>query len=93
MCERAPERPKRYDEQGRELVFSFPPPQPRAYIVNRDRIFDFVKRRRNVVVGRPQPLLPDANVRRYLRARKNAAADFYGDVRDIQTHPDIEVRD
>jgi hypothetical protein len=86
------ERPKQFDEQGRELVFSFPPAQAHVYIVDRDRIFEYLKKRRKLASGRSQPLLPDANVRRYVRAQRNAA-DFFADVRDLQTHADIELRD
>ncbi|MGZ3503555.1 MAG: hypothetical protein ACXWNZ_07345 [Vulcanimicrobiaceae bacterium] len=92
--------PIHYDEAGREYVFRFAPRKPETYVVDRDRIFAFVKKRRKVLVGRSTdagfrmiettaPLLPDARLRAYLRDRKNTV-DFFQDVRDLQTHPEVE---
>jgi|GEM_PF-2101644 len=99
VVDEAPELPKQYDEQGREIVFRFTSHPQRVYVVDRDRIFDFIKRRRKAVSRRwtssglrlietTQPLLPDASVRRYVRGLKNAV-DFFADVRELQTHPEV----
>lgn len=84
----APE-PIEYDEEGRRYAFRFPRRQPQPVVIDRDRLFEYVRRRRPAADGRqPLPLLPDANVRRYVRDVRNRA-DFYTSVRELQTHPDV----
>jgi hypothetical protein len=101
IIDETPPPAKQYDEQGREVVFRFTASQAPTYVVDRDRIFDFIKRRRKAVSRRwtnaglrfietSQPLLPDASVRKYLRSQRNAA-DFFADVRDLQTHSEVEL--
>lgn len=84
----APE-PIEYDEDGRRYAFRFPRRQPQPVIVDRNRLFDYVRRRRPAPDGRRSlPLLPDMDVRRYVRDLRNRA-DFYTSVRELQTHPDV----
>lgn len=75
----APE-PIEYDEEGRRYVFRFARRQPQPVVIDRDRLFEYVRRR----------LLPDADVRRYVRDLRNRA-DVYTSVRELQTHPDVIV--
>ena len=75
----APTAREEFDEEGRLFVFRFARSTPQRYSIERDRIFDYLKRRR----------LPDAGQRRIRRDVRNRA-DFFSDVRDIQSHPDIE---
>lgn len=99
VVEALPE-PATYDEDGRRYAFRFAPAKPAAYAVDRERLFEFVKRRRRVMafgsIGdgaihyKTQRLLPDASERAYLRALKHAV-DFFEDVRDLQTHADVET--
>ena len=49
------------------------------YRLERDRIFEYMKRRR----------LPDAGQRQIRRDLRNSG-DLYADVRDLEFHPDIE---
>ncbi len=67
-----------YDEDGRLYAFRYARTSPEEYTIERDRIFDYLKRRR----------LPTAAQRRIRRDARNRA-DFIADVRDIQT--DYEV--
>lgn len=84
----APE-PVEFDEDGRRYAFRFPHRQPQPVVIDRDRLFEYVRRRRLAADGRePLPLLPDADVRRYVRDVRNRA-DFYTSVRELQTHPDV----
>ena len=85
--------PIEYDEDGRRYAFRFPPRQPQPVVIDRDRLFEYVRRRRTAADGRRSlPLLPDADVRRYVRDQRNRA-DFYTSVRDLQTHPDVIALD
>jgi hypothetical protein len=84
-----PAEPIEYDEDGRRYAFRFPPRRPQPVVIDRDRLFEYVRRRRPAADGhRPLPLLPDADVRRYVRDLRNRA-DFYTSVRELQTHPDV----
>lgn len=81
-----------YDEDGRLYVWRFPRTAPERRTVDRDRIFEFVKKRRRTIEEFPhwQPLLPTEDTRRYVRDLRNSA-HFYEDVRDLQTHTEIRV--
>lgn len=81
-----------YDEDGRLYVWRFPRTAPERRAIDRDRIFEFVKKRRRTIEEFPrwQPLLPTEDTRRYLRDLRNSA-HFYEDVRDLQTHTEIRV--
>ncbi len=68
-----------YDEDGRQFVFRFARSAPRAHTIERDRIFEYLKQHR----------LPDAVDRQIRRDIRNSA-DVYSDLRDLQTHPDVE---
>jgi len=67
-----------FDEDGRRYVFRYPPFVRKDYRIDRDRIFHYVRTHE----------LPGIQARRILRDRRNAA-NFYEDVRDIQTHSDV----
>ena len=84
--------PDEYDEDGRLYVWRFPRTSPERRTIDRDRIFDFVKKRRRTIEEFPrwQPLLPTEETRRYVRDLRNSA-HFYEDVRDLQTHTEIRV--
>lgn len=79
-----------YDEAGRLYVSRYKPVMPERPIVNRDRIFEFAKKRRRTVDDPPrwQPVLPTEDTRRFVRDVRNRA-NFYEDVRDLQTHSEI----
>ena len=81
-----------YDEAGRLYVSRFKKSVPKRPVIDRDRIFEFAKKRRRTVDDPPrwQPLLPTEDTRRYLRDLRNAA-NFYEDVRDLQTHAEIRI--
>ena len=68
-----------YDEEGRLYVSRFARTMPQQYAIERDRIFEYMKRRR----------LPDAGQRQIRRDARNSG-DLYADVRDLEFHPDIE---
>ena len=68
-----------YDEEGRLYVSRFARSLPQQYTIERDRIFEYMKRRR----------LPDAGQRQIRRDLRNSG-DLYADVRDLEFHPDIE---
>ncbi len=76
-----PESPE-YDEDGRRYVFRFPASAPRNYRVDRDRIFDYLATHE----------VPGPRARRIRRDVRNAA-NFYEDIREIQTHADVEPLD
>ncbi len=76
-----PEAPQ-YDEEGRKYVFRYPAPAQRIYTIDRDRIFDYLATHD----------LPGTRARRIRRDLRNAA-NFYEDVREIQTHYDVEPLD
>ncbi len=67
-----------FDEDGRRYVFRFTRNAPQRYHIDRDRIFNYAKAHD----------LPSARARALRRDLKNAA-NFYEDIRDIQTHPDV----
>ena len=69
-----------FDEDGRQYVFRFTANPQRHYHIDRDRIFDYVKSHE----------MPGARARQIRRDLTNAA-NFYEDVREIQTHPDVVV--
>lgn len=81
-----------YDEDGRLYVWRFPRSAPERRTIDRDRIYEFVKKRRRTIEEFPrwQPLLPTEDTRRYVRDLRNSA-HFYEDVRDLQTHTEIRV--
>lgn len=66
-----------YDEDGRLYAFRYPRSVPRQYTIEFDRIFEYMKRRR----------LPDEGQRQIRRDARNRA-DFFADVREIQTPSD-----
>jgi hypothetical protein len=72
-------QPVEYDEDGREWVFRYSRTAPQRYAVDRDRIFQYLKRHR----------LPSEGARQIRRDLRNTV-DFYTGVRDIQTHSDVE---
>jgi hypothetical protein len=67
-----------YDEEGRRYVFRFARTAPQKCTIERDRIFDYLKRHR----------LPDESDRQLRRDLRNQA-DLFADIRELQTHPDI----
>jgi len=71
-----------YDEDGRKYVFVYPKSTPQTYTIDRERIFDYLATHD----------LPGARARRIRRDLENAA-NFYEDVREIQTHADVEPLD
>ena len=68
-----------FDEDGRRYVFRYPPFAPQSYVIDRDRLFRYLRTHR----------LPGARIRSIIRDQRNAA-NFFEDVRDIQTHADVE---
>lgn len=79
-----------YDEDGRLYAFRFPRSTPERVVIDRDRLFEYARRRRPTADGGPIRLLPDIEVRRFVRDLKNSA-DFFTGVRELQTHPDVEL--
>lgn len=71
--------PIEYDEDGRQWVFRFARTAPQRYVVDRDRLFEYMKKHR----------LPNETARQIRRDLRNSA-DFITDVRDLQTHYDVE---
>ncbi len=74
--------PTEYDEEGRQWVFRFSRTAPQHYAIDRDRLFEYLKKHR----------LPNESARQIRRDLRNAA-DFITDVRDLQTHYDVERLD
>lgn len=70
-----------FDEDGRLWVFRFPRSVPRRYSIDRDRLFAYAKKHR----------FPTEGERRMRRDWRNCA-DFYTEIRELQTHPDVEER-
>lgn len=70
----APAAVPEYDEDGRLYVFRFARSVPEQRTIDRDRIFEYMKRRR----------LPDEGQRQIRRDVRNRA-DFFADVRELQT--------
>lgn len=77
----APAAPE-YDEDGRIYVFRYAWTKPQHYSIDRDRIFNYMSRRR----------LPDAGQRQLRRDVRNRA-DFFADVRELQCHPEVSKDD
>ncbi len=67
-----------FDEEGRLYVFRYSRTAPQQRTIERDRIFEYLKRRR----------LPDAGQRRIRRDLRNQA-ELYADLRELQTQPDV----
>lgn len=67
-----------YDEEGRRYVFRFARSAPKQCTIERDRIFEYLKRHR----------LPDESDRQLRRDLRNQA-DLFADIRELQTHPDV----
>ena len=67
-----------YDEDGRLYVFRYARTMPQPYTIERERIFEYMKRRR----------LPDEGQRQIRRDERNRA-DFFSDVREIQTPSEL----
>jgi len=75
----APPAIQEFDEAGRLYVFRYAPVAAQQYRIERDRIFEYVKRR----------ALPDEGQRQFRRDARNRA-DFFADVREIQTPSDVQ---
>ena len=69
-----------FDEDGRRYVFKYAQLPPPRYHIDRDRLFAYARTHQ----------LPGARTRMIRRDLRNAA-NFYEDVREIQTHPDVVV--
>lgn len=67
-----------FDEDGRLYVFRYAQTAPAHYRIERDRLFEYMKRRR----------LPDEGQRQIRRDVRNRA-DFFSDVREIQTPGEV----
>jgi hypothetical protein len=76
-----PETPQ-YDEDGRKYVFRYPKQMPQRYTIDRERIFHYLATHD----------VPGASARTIRRDLRNAA-NFYQDVREIQTHSEVEPVD
>lgn len=72
--------PIEFDEEGRRFVFRYRAASPPAYTVDRDRLFDYMRSKR-------LPTEADRSFRRDVRNQAN----FFEDVRDLQTHGDVET--
>jgi hypothetical protein len=68
-----------YDEDGRLYVFRFARTAPKQCAIDRDRIFHYLKKHR----------LPDEADRALRRDLRNQV-ELYADLRDLETHPDVE---
>jgi hypothetical protein len=76
VTEQSETLPLEFDEDGRRYVFRFARRVPQRVTMDRDRLFAY------------KSILPDESVRAYLRDLKNRA-DFYTEIRELQTHPDV----
>ncbi len=76
----APASVPEYDEDGRLYVFRFARSAPKQCAIDRDRIFHYLKKHR----------LPDEADRALRRDLRNQV-ELYSDLRDLETHPDIEL--
>jgi hypothetical protein len=76
----APPAPAEYDEDGRLFVFRYARTTPKQCAIDRDRIFHYLKKHR----------LPDEADRALRRDLRNRV-ELYGDLRDLETHPDVEA--
>jgi hypothetical protein len=77
-----PAVPTEFDEDGRAWVFRFARVEPQRYAVDRDRLFEYMKKHR----------LPREGHRKIRRDMRNRA-DFFTDVRELQTHFEAEPLD
>jgi hypothetical protein len=73
-----PDEPE-FDEDGRRYVFRYPRFVRQQYRIDRERWFQYMRTHR----------LPTMNQRRIVRDNRNTA-NFYEDIREIQTHADVE---
>jgi plasmid stabilization system protein ParE len=71
--------PAEYDEDGRLYVFRFARIAPTQCAIDRDRIFDYIKHHK----------LPDEADRALRRDLRNQV-ELYADLRELETHPDVE---
>ena len=69
-----------YDEDGRRYMFRYPKTTVRYYNVDRDRIFEYLATHK----------LPGERARMIRRDLRNAG-NLYEDIRDLETHPDVEI--
>lgn len=74
----APAAAPEFDEEGRLYVFRFAKSAPQRCSIERDRLFEYMRRRR----------LPDEGQRQIRRDVRNRA-DFFADVRELQTPNDL----
>ncbi len=72
-----PEAPE-FDEDGRKYVFRYPKSSPQTYTIDRERLFEYLATHD----------VPGARARRIRRDVRNAA-NFYEDIREIQTHSEV----
>jgi hypothetical protein len=72
--------PAEYDEDGRLYVFRFARTLPAQYAVDRDRLFAYIKSHK----------LPDEADRALRRDLRNKV-ELYADLRELETHADIEA--
>ena len=79
IVEPAATAPAEYDEDGRLYVFRFARSTPKQCAIDRDRLFHYIKKHR----------LPDEADRALRRDLRNQV-ELYADLRDLETHPDIE---
>jgi hypothetical protein len=79
QVERLPQEPE-FDEEGRRYAFRFPRREPIHVHVDRERLFQYIDTHK----------LPKMSDRARLRDQRNAA-NFFEDVREIQTHPEIQA--
>jgi hypothetical protein len=71
--------PAEYDEDGRLYVFRFARKAPTQCAIDRDRIFNYLKKHK----------LPDEADRALRRDLRNRV-ELYSDLRDLETHPEVE---
>jgi hypothetical protein len=71
--------PAEYDEDGRLYVFRFARSAPTQCAIDRDRIFQYIKKHK----------LPDEADRALRRDLRNQI-ELYADLRELQTHRDVE---
>lgn len=72
--------PAEYDEDGRRWVFRFARTVPQQCAIDRDRLFHYLRKHK-------LPGEADRALRRDLRNQ----VELYADLRDLQTHPDIDA--
>jgi hypothetical protein len=69
-----------YDEDGRKYMFRYPKTAVRHYDIDRERIFEYLATHR----------VPGERSRMIRRDLRNAGS-LYEDIRDLETHPDVEI--